>query len=52
MMKMINKVKEELEIILRCNDEIREEERACMDTMREEERIRMAQNAVIISSGD
>ena len=38
---MINEAKEELEITLRHNDEIREEERVCMDTMREEERVHM-----------
>ena len=48
--KMINKAKEELEVILRHNDVIREEERFRMDAMREEERVPMAQNTIIILS--
>ena len=51
-MCMIIEAKENLEITLRHNDEIREEERVCMDAMREEERVRMAQNAIIIFSDD
>ena len=47
---MINKAKEELEVILRHNDVIREEERFRMDAMREEERVPMAQNTIIILS--
>ena len=50
MMKIINEDKEELEITLHHNDEIREEEH--MDATREEERVCMAQNAVIILSDD
>ena len=50
MMKMINKAKGELEITLRHNDEIREEERVRMVTTREEERVRMAHNFIIILS--
>ena len=48
--KMINKAKEELEITLRHNDEIREEERVLMDQMRERESVHMAYNAIIILS--
>ena len=35
LMRMIIEAKENLEITLRHNDEIREEERVCMDAMRE-----------------
>ena len=34
------------------NDATREQYCVCMDAMREEERVRMAQNAIIISSDD
>ena len=51
-MKMINKAKEESEITLRHNDEIRKEERVRMDATREEERVRMSQKAIIILSDD
>ena len=51
-MKMINEAKEELENTLRHNDSISEEERVRIDAMRKEERVRMAQNTIIIWSGE
>ena len=43
---------ENLESTLRHNYEIREEERVRTDAMRKEEHVRMAHNAIIISSDD
>ena len=51
-MRMIIEAMENLEIKLRHNYEIREEERVRMDAMRGEERFRMEQNAIIIFSDD